>query len=191
MVTMTDFNDESDLFLQHELIDATDHIIWHGKNLDQINSLRENDTKIEDKLNPIFFDFLQSININQDSITNVMLIGSASYTKNKKIEMIDNINYFLSPETKFVASVYGPMQCMLKGVCAQCLQWQVDPITGKRTKAVYACSWQHQPMELIDTHNLDQRQAQNKTQEILSNLWLDYILTKNNIDLAKQILDHQ
>ena len=39
-------------------------------------------------------------------------------------------------KAKWFASVFGPMQCMLKGVCAQCLQWQVDPATGKRTKAV-------------------------------------------------------
>ena len=67
------------------------------------------------------------------------------------------------------------MQCMLKGVCAQCLQWQIDPKTGLRTKAVYACSWQHQPMEKVDIHNLNERLGQNRAQEILTNLWLDYL----------------
>jgi len=69
------------------------------------------------------------------------------------------------------------MQCMLKGVCAQCLQWQIDPSTGKRTKAVYACSWQSQPMEIVDLGNLDERLQQNQLQEKLSNLWLEHILT--------------
>ena len=68
------------------------------------------------------------------------------------------------------------MQCMLKGVCAQCLQWQVDPKTGKRTKAVFACSWHQQPIDIIDIHNLGERATQNRLQERLSQLWLDHIL---------------
>lgn len=82
----------------------------------------------------------------------------------------------LSPSTRFIASVYGPMQCMLKGVCAQCLQWQVDPVTGKRTKAVYACSWQTQPMEMVDFDNLNERLKQNQMQETLTSLWVKHTL---------------
>ena len=37
------------------------------------------------------------------------------------------------------------------------MQWQVDPETGQRTKAVFACSWQDQPIEMIDMHHLSQR----------------------------------
>ncbi|HEX7043203.1 MAG TPA: FAD-dependent oxidoreductase, partial [Burkholderiales bacterium] len=48
-----------------------------------------------------------------------------------------------------IASISTPMQCMLKGVCAQCLQWQIDPQTGQRTKAVFGCSWQDQPLEIV------------------------------------------
>jgi NADPH-dependent glutamate synthase beta subunit-like oxidoreductase/NAD(P)H-flavin reductase len=81
--------------------------------------------------------------------------------------------------TKFSAAVFGPMQCMLKGVCAQCLQWQIDPQTGKRTKAVYACSWQNQPLEIIDLDNLNERLAQNSCQETLSSMWLEHILDVN------------
>jgi NADPH-dependent glutamate synthase beta subunit-like oxidoreductase len=69
----------------------------------------------------------------------------------------------LKDDVYWVGSTYGPMQCMLKGVCAQCLQWQVDPTTGKRKKAVYACSWQHQPMDLIDLNHLEQRQRLSST----------------------------
>ena len=73
-------------------------------------------------------------------------------------------------QAQFVASVYGPMQCMLKGVCAQCLQWQVDPATGIRKKAVYACSWQHQPMQMVEFDNIDQRLGQNSMAEKLTQL---------------------
>jgi NADPH-dependent glutamate synthase beta subunit-like oxidoreductase len=78
----------------------------------------------------------------------------------------------LKPDAAVIARATGPMQCLLKGVCAQCLQWQVDPKTGRRTKAVYACSWQDQPVELLDQTHLSQRQRQDRMQRRLNTLWL-------------------
>lgn len=63
---------------------------------------------------------------------------------------------------KITGAVLGSMQCMLKGICARCMQWQVDPETGQRTKAVFACSWQDQPIEMIDMHHLSQRDDMQK-----------------------------
>jgi NADPH-dependent glutamate synthase beta subunit-like oxidoreductase len=63
------------------------------------------------------------------------------------------------------ASVKGPAQCLLKGICAQCLQWQIDPVTLKRTKAVFGCSWHNEPIELIDVRHLEQRAEQTRVWE--------------------------
>ena len=82
---------------------------------------------------------------------------------------------------KIHAAVYNSMQCMLKGVCAQCLQWQIDPKTQQRTKAVYACSWQHQPFDIIDLDNFGERLNQNAVHEQISQLWLDYLADTYNI----------
>jgi hypothetical protein len=76
------------------------------------------------------------------------------------------------------------MQCMLKGVCSQCLQWQIDPATGKRTKAVFACSWQDEPMDIVDLDNLDERQAQNRLQEHLGGLWIDHLFAAHTLPRA-------
>jgi hypothetical protein len=78
-------------------------------------------------------------------------------------------------------SVYSSMQCMLKGVCSQCLQWQVDPATGKRTKAVFACSWQDQPIDMPDYDSLQERLAQNRLSEHLTGLWLEHLFATNEI----------
>lgn len=118
-------------------------------------------------------DAMQKINLQE--IKTVSVIGSSSILKIIQNARNTILREQLHPSAKFTASVYGSMQCMLKGVCAQCLQWQIDPATGKRTKAVYACSWQHQPMEIVDINNIDERLGQNKTQEILTNLWVDYL----------------
>ena len=78
-------------------------------------------------------------------------------------------------------SAYSSMQCMLKGVCSQCLQWQVDPATGKRTKAVFACSWQDQPLDMPDYDSLQERLAQNRLSEHLTNLWLEHLFSNHKI----------
>ena len=73
------------------------------------------------------------------------------------------------------------MQCMLKGVCAQCLQWQIDPETGQRTKAVFACSWQDQPLEIVDIDHMAARQQQNGLHEHINQWWVDYLFAYHTI----------
>ncbi|HLQ77723.1 MAG TPA: FAD-dependent oxidoreductase, partial [Terriglobia bacterium] len=82
----------------------------------------------------------------------------------------------LQPNHIAIASINSPMQCMMKEVCAQCLQKHVDPETGKET-IIFSCLNQDQPMDHVDFKNLSTRLQQNTVQEKLSNLWLDYLLT--------------
>jgi len=77
-----------------------------------------------------------------------------------------------------LGTVGSPMQCMLKGVCAQCLQWQLDPETGARTRAVFSCAGQDQPLDWIDLDHLAARQSQNRLLDRLTSEWLDYVLTQ-------------
>ncbi|EKD77781.1 MAG: pyridine nucleotide-disulfide oxidoreductase family [uncultured bacterium] len=125
-------------------------------------------------------DAMRSIDLN--SIKSIFVIGSAQLLKTLQNARNNELKNNLHDDVQFTASVYGSMQCMLKGVCAQCLQWQIDPETGKRTKAVYACSWQHQPMEIIDIDHINDRLGQNRTQEILTNLWLEYLFVKHEVE---------
>ncbi len=110
-----------------------------------------------------------------DTFHQIHVIGDPELIRTVQCARSNALQSYLNTEVEFVASVYGPMQCMMKGVCAQCLQWQLNPDTGERTKAVYACSWQHQPIQLVDTQNITERLLQNQVQEVLSSVWLDYI----------------
>ncbi|MGZ5079618.1 MAG: FAD-dependent oxidoreductase [Usitatibacter sp.] len=74
-----------------------------------------------------------------------------------------------------IASINSPMQCMMKEICAQCLQPQVDPATGK-TRYVFSCFNQDQPMDEVDFPGLRQRLAQNSLQEKLTAQWIDRAL---------------
>ncbi len=75
-----------------------------------------------------------------------------------------------------IASINSPMQCMMKEVCAQCLQRHVDPVTGE-SRIVFSCFNQDQPADSVDWNHLNQRLRQNTMQEKLTNLWLERLLT--------------
>ena len=48
-----------------------------------------------------------------------------------------------------IGSINSPMQCMMKEICAQCLQPHVDPATG-RTSYVFSCFNQDQELDRVD-----------------------------------------
>ena len=74
-----------------------------------------------------------------------------------------------------IGSINSPMQCMMKEICAQCLQPHVDRATGKTTY-VFSCFNQDQPLDQVDFAALSQRLAQNGVQEKLTALWIDRCL---------------
>ncbi len=70
-----------------------------------------------------------------------------------------------------IGSINSPMQCMMKEICAQCLQPHVDPATGRRSY-VFSCFNQDQPLDLVDFAGLDARLRQNSVQEKLTAQWV-------------------
>ena len=84
----------------------------------------------------------------------------------------------LSADHVALGSINSPMQCMLKGVCGQCLQWLRDPETGQ-TKFVFSCRTQDQPLDAVDFSVLHQRLAQNRLEESQTLHWLDACVRTN------------
>ncbi len=78
---------------------------------------------------------------------------------------------YLKPDHRAIGSINSPMQCMLKEICAQCLQPQHDPVTGK-VAYVFSCFNQDQPLDLVDFPGLDLRLQQNALQEKLTAQWI-------------------
>ncbi|HSN21599.1 MAG TPA: FAD-dependent oxidoreductase, partial [Usitatibacter sp.] len=76
-----------------------------------------------------------------------------------------------------IGSINSPMQCMMKEICAQCLQPQVDPATGKTTY-VFSCFNQDQKLDAVDFPGLRARLGQNSLQEKLTAQWVDRALRK-------------
>ena len=70
-----------------------------------------------------------------------------------------------------IGSINSPMQCMMKKICAQCLQQHRDPASGLQT-VVFSCANQDQNLDLVDFPSLRARLGQNGTQEKLTRLWV-------------------
>jgi hypothetical protein len=86
---------------------------------------------------------------------------------------------FLRPDHVGIASINSPMQCMMKEVCAQCLQKHVDPETG-REEIVFSCFNQDQKMDHMDWGNLAARLRQNTVAEKITNLWMDHLFAQKD-----------
>jgi NADPH-dependent glutamate synthase beta subunit-like oxidoreductase/NAD(P)H-flavin reductase len=81
----------------------------------------------------------------------------------------------LKPQHRAIGSINSPMQCMMKEICAQCLQTHIDPATGART-VVFSCFNQDQPLDAVEFPVLRARLSQNAVQEKLTAQWIDHCL---------------
>ena len=174
------FENSEEVFCQTEIENAADSILWLTKNGDTILPQRETDYSINSD------DIITSLTqhakeISLMDVDRIFVVGNTDLLRRFQASRKTLLKEFLLKNPKVFGSVYGNMQCMLKGVCAQCLQWQIDPETGQRTKAVFACSWQDQPLEIIDIDHIDARLSQNHLLDQLNNLWTDHIFKQNNI----------
>ena len=93
----------------------------------------------------------------------------------------DILKAHLNPRHFAIGSINSPMQCMMKEICAQCLQPQRDPQSGK-ISYVFSCFNQDQDLDCVDFSALSERLKQNSLQEKLTRQWLAHCLP----DLQKQ-----
>ncbi len=82
---------------------------------------------------------------------------------------------YLHPDHSAIGSINSPMQCMMKEVCAQCLQPHVNRETGERS-VVFSCFNQDQALDRVDFPALHERLFQNSLQEKLTAQWIDRAL---------------
>lgn len=89
----------------------------------------------------------------------------------------------LSPAHTAIGSINSPMQCMMKEVCAQCLQLHVNPENGA-SNVVFSCFNQDQPLDEVDFTVLHDRLYQNSLQEKLTAQWIDRSLSQLQVRAA-------
>jgi NAD(P)H-flavin reductase len=114
-------------------------------------------------------------------VDHLVVIGSDRMMAAVKSARFDVLKPYLNKAHHAVGSINSPMQCMMKGICAQCLCKHIDADTGKEY-FVYSCYNQDQDLDKVDFPHLNARLRQNTVQEKLSSLWLDYLLEKQKTE---------
>jgi NADPH-dependent glutamate synthase beta subunit-like oxidoreductase/NAD(P)H-flavin reductase len=111
-------------------------------------------------------------------VTRMIVIGSdgmmAAVKEARRTELLP----FLGPHIA-IGSINSPMQCMLKEVCAQCLQRHVDPATGNPVEPVFSCFNQDQLLDAVDFPNLHERLGVNSVLEKSTARWIAHLLAQH------------
>lgn len=123
----------------------------------------------------------QPIPLNQAE--HLLVIGSDRMMQAVGVARHGVLAPYLRPGHTAIGSINSPMQCMMKEVCAQCLQPQINPETGERT-VIFSCFNQDQPLDRVDFPALNERLRQNSLQEKLTAQWIDRALRKLNARAA-------
>lgn len=164
-----------------ELEAATDQIIWCVEEGELIPANRTADKSVQAKDIVMLLKELQQTGaLDTLAVDRLMAMGSTSLLRVLQQELSDKgeLTSLFRDNLEITGTIGSPMQCMMKGVCGQCLQWQIDPITGERTKAVFTCACQDQPLKRVDLDNLSARTSQNRLLDTLSSLWVDKLLAQ-------------
>jgi NAD(P)H-flavin reductase len=165
-----------DVFKMDEIEASTDQVVWSSDTGPAIVPRRPQDRgfvgNIVQAIEAYALGQLGEKLVDLHQVDRIIAIGSDRMMAAVAGARRTTLAPYLKPHHHAIGSINSPMQCMMKEVCAQCLQKHVDPITGK-TDIVFSCFNQDQELDRVDWKNLNDRLRQNTVQEKLTALWLD------------------
>jgi NADPH-dependent glutamate synthase beta subunit-like oxidoreductase len=106
-------------------------------------------------------------------IDHLLIMGNEEQMRAFRNDLQTKYQPLLKPTCEMVASINSPMQCMMKEICAQCIQLHKDPDTGEQ-RIIYSCATQDQPLKSLNFDMLKGRLNQNSLLEKISRLWGAY-----------------
>ena len=178
------YKNSYDVFRVNDIEEASDIIIWAvdpGDNVKPIPTTRDQDKSfvgnILQAMTAYATDELGQQDIPLSDADLMIVIGSDRMMAAVQNARNNQLKPYLKPEHEAVGSINSPMQCMMKGVCAQCMCRHVDPETGEES-FVYSCFNQDQKLQEVDFNHLHARLRQNSVHEKVSNSWLDHLLSE-------------
>jgi NADPH-dependent glutamate synthase beta subunit-like oxidoreductase/NAD(P)H-flavin reductase len=184
VVYFAGYRKREDVFKVHEIEAASDVVVWSVDKLpgaEPIQPLRPQDKTFVGNIIEAMVAYAEGqlgpTPVHLDDVDHLVVIGSDRMMAAVKAARYGALKPYLKPHHSAIGSINSPMQCMMKGVCAQCLCKHVEPETGKEY-FVYSCYNQDQELDRVDFPNLNARLRQNSVQEKLSGLWLEYLLKK-------------
>ena len=176
------YRNREDLFKVKDIEAASDVIVWavdKRPGNEAIPVTRPQDKSIVGNILEAMLAYargeLGATPIHLDDVDHMIVIGSDRMMAAVKEARHGVLKPYLKKHHEAIGSINSPMQCMMKGVCAQCLCKHIDPDSGEEY-FVYSCYNQDQHLDRVDFDNLHARLRQNSVQEKLSSLWLQYLL---------------
>jgi NAD(P)H-flavin reductase len=179
------YKNGADLFKREEIEAVTDKVVWATDFGEEIQPHRPQDAHFRGNIVQAMIAYaegeLGEQSVNLKDVDRIIAIGSDRMMNGVKEARHSSLKPYLKPQHTAIGSINSPMQCMMKEVCAQCLQRHVNPHTGEEF-FVFSCFNQDQHLDFVDFKNLNDRLRANSIQEKLSNMWLDKIF-KDKINL--------
>jgi len=174
-----------DLFKREEIEACTDQVIWSTDSGASVEPRRPQDSHFRGNIVQAMLNYaegrLGEVLVPLDQVTRIIAIGSDRMMAAVKDARKGVLAPHLRQDHVAIGSINSPMQCMMKEICAQCLQKHVDPVTGEETRPVFSCFNQDQPLDEVDFRNLAARLKANTVAEKLSNLWLDHLFRHSDL----------
>jgi NADPH-dependent glutamate synthase beta subunit-like oxidoreductase/NAD(P)H-flavin reductase len=155
-----------DRYKTEEIEQAADEIIWCCDEA-KLNITREGDKSIHGNI----IDAMRTYKEGLKDASRMIVIGSDKMMQAVSYSVRNELKEQFANDLEVVASINSPMQCMMKEICAQCLQKHIDPLTQKEYY-VYSCYNQDQNADTVCFSNLNDRLKQNNVQEKLTALWI-------------------
>jgi NADPH-dependent glutamate synthase beta subunit-like oxidoreductase/NAD(P)H-flavin reductase len=173
------YRNGADIFKREEIEAATDQVVWSTDMGEPIPPRRPQDAHFRGNIVQAMLAYqsgaLGAPLVPLNLVDRIIAIGSDRMMAAVKAARHGALAPHLKPDHAGIGSINSPMQCMMKEVCAQCLQKHVDPLTGKET-IIFSCFNQDQDLDRVDFPNLAARLRQNTVQEKLSNMWFDHLV---------------
>jgi NADPH-dependent glutamate synthase beta subunit-like oxidoreductase/NAD(P)H-flavin reductase len=189
VVYFAGYKKKDDVFKRDEIEAGTDQVIWSVDAGDPIEPRRPQDRGFTGNIVQSMLTYAQtSPEFDLRNVQRLIAIGSDGMMRAVKDARHGVLTPFLNEHHVGIGSINSPMQCMMKQVCAQCLQRHVDPITGKES-FIFSCFNQDQPLDSVDFTNLRARLRQNTVVEKMTNLWLTRLLAKQRAKPAEVSLE--
>jgi NADPH-dependent glutamate synthase beta subunit-like oxidoreductase/NAD(P)H-flavin reductase len=178
------YRNREDVFKVHDIEAASDVVVWSvdaTPGAEPIQPLRPQDKTFVGNIVQAMIAYakgdLGPTPIHLDDVDHMVVIGSDRMMAAVKAARFNELKPYIKPHHSAIGSINSPMQCMMKGVCAQCLCKHVEPETG-REYFVYSCYNQDQDLDRVDFPNLQARLRQNSVQEKLSGMWLAHLVSQ-------------
>ncbi len=173
-----------DRYKVEEIEKAADAIVWCCDQPPGFVPTRPRDRSFVGNIVQAMMAYAQGdlgpIPIPLSAIDRLIVIGSDQMMRAVALARHGVLAPYLNPNHKAIGSINSPMQCMMKEICAQCLQLHKDPVTGEET-VVFSCFNQDQQLDHVDFGSLRTRLSQNSVQEKVTRQWIDRCLGEVNV----------